>query len=123
MDRRHARRRLCRTLPGLKIENLGTSFTNAGGVLSNYSIAWHQFDPVAHTDQVFFDIFNPNGSLATASPVLINSVSGAASPSVLPAWQFRSAGGGSAYAAAVATNNAASVNDMSCTGLQQQTEL
>ena len=100
------------TLPGLKIENLGSSFTNAGGVLSNYSIAWDQFDPVAHTDQVFFDIFNANGSLATASPVLINSVSGAASPAALPAWQFRSAGGGSAYAAAVATNNAASVNDI-----------
>ncbi len=100
------------TLTGLKIENLSSSFTNAGGVLSNYSVAWDQFDPVAHTDQVFFDIFNANGSLATASPVLINSVIGAATPAALPAWQFRSAGGGSAYAAVVATNNAASVNDI-----------
>ena len=104
------------TLPGLKIENLNSSFTNVSGVLSNYSVAWDQFDPVAQTDTIKFDLFNPNGSLITASPVQISSLSGIGSPNSLPAWQFRSAGGGSAYAAAVATNNANSVNTIQVQG-------
>jgi len=104
------------TLIGLQIENLSSSFTTSSNVLSNYSVAWDQFDPVGHTENVYFEIFNPNGSLATGSPVSLSSVSGVASPGSLPAWLFRSAGGASAYASAVATNIASGVNTIQVQG-------